>query len=168
MRSQYRKGGYSLKNEAVLRLFSKYSDDLYRFALSYTGSKCEAEDIVQDVFVKLIAKPFIINKEKEKSYLLKMTANACKDYFRSSRYKSQVDIDDFSEVLRSSDENSKEDDQLIKTLDKMETIYRMPIYLHYYEGYSYKEISKILKISGSAVAMRISRGKEVLKNLLEE
>lgn len=153
-----------MKNEAVLRLFSKYSDDLYRFALSYTGSKCEAEDIVQDVFVKLIAKPFIINREKEKSYLLRMTANACKDYFRSSRYKSQVDIDDFSEVLHS----SSEDDHLIKTLDQMETIYRMPIYLHYYEGYSYKEISKILKISGSAVAMRISRGKEVLKSLLEE
>jgi len=49
VRSQYRKRGYSLKNEAVLRSFSKYSDDLYRFALSYTGSKCEAEDIVQDV-----------------------------------------------------------------------------------------------------------------------
>lgn len=55
-----------MKNDAVLRLFSIYADDLYRFALSYTGSKCEAEDIVQDVFVKLISKPLIIRPEQEK------------------------------------------------------------------------------------------------------
>ena len=157
-----------MKNETVLRLFSDYADDLYRFALSYTGSKCDAEDIVQDIFLKLLSKPFIINKEKEKSYLLKITANSCKDYLKSARYKSQLAIDDFTEILQSSGNNTNEDDSLIKALCQMEETYRMPIYLHYYEGYSYKEISGILKLSESAVAMRISRGKELLKNLLEE
>ena len=87
-----------MKNDAVLRLFSIYADDLYRFALSYTGSKCEAEDIVQDVFVKLISKPLIIRPEQEKAYLLRMTANLCKDYLKSPKYKENVDIDALGDV----------------------------------------------------------------------
>ena len=63
-----------MKKDTVMRLFSQYGNDLYRFALSYVGSKCEAEDIVQDVFVKLISRPFVIrhrscyrkNKEQRK------------------------------------------------------------------------------------------------------
>ena len=156
-----------MKNNAVLRLFSKYGDDLYRFALSYVGSKCEAEDIVQDIFVKLISRPFVIRQDKEKSYLLKITANACKDYLKSPRYRSSVDIDNYAEVIGTS-EYLPEDDSLYNALCKIDRKFRMPIYLHYYEGYSYKEISGILKLSESAVAMRISRGKDELKKALEE
>lgn len=157
-----------MKNDAVLRLFSLYGDDLYRFALSYVGSKCEAEDIVQDVFVKLISRPFVIRREKEKSYLLKITANACKDYLKSPRYRTHTDIDDYAEVIGTTEDYPSENDSLYKALSQINEKFRMPIYLHYYEGYSYKEISGILKLSESAVAMRISRGKEELKKALEE
>lgn len=51
-----------MKKDTVMRLFSQYGNDLYRFALSYVGSKFEAEDIVQDVFVKLISRPFVIRQ----------------------------------------------------------------------------------------------------------
>lgn len=157
-----------MKNDAVLRLFSIYADDLYRFALSYTGSKCEAEDIVQDVFVKLISKPLIIRPEQEKAYLLRITANLCKDYLKSPQYKSNVDIDALGDVVGVSVDYSKDDDSLFKALGQMDEIYRMPIYLHYYEGYAHKEISKILKVSEAAITKRISRGKEELKKRLEE
>ena len=156
-----------MKKDTVMRLFSQYGNDLYRFALSYVGSKCEAEDIVQDIFVKLISRPFVIRQDKEKSYLLKITANACKDYLKSPRYNSSVDIDNYAEVIGTS-EYLPEDDSLYNTLCKIDRKFRMPIYLHYYEGYSYKEISGILRLSESAVAMRISRGKEELKKALEE
>ena len=45
-----------MKNERVLNLFDAYADDLYRFAISYVGSKQEAEDIVQEVFLKLLSR----------------------------------------------------------------------------------------------------------------
>ncbi len=157
-----------MKKDTVMRLFSQYGNDLYRFALSYVSSKCEAEDIVQDIFVKLISKPFVIRQGKEKSYLLKVTANACKDYLKSPRYKSHVDIDDYADVIGDTAEYSLVDDSLYNALNQIDEKNRMPIYLHYYEGYSYKEIGAILKISESAVAMRISRGKEELKKLLEK
>ena len=157
-----------MKKDTVMRLFSQYGTDLYRFALSYVGSKCEAEDIVQDVFVKLISRPCVIRQGTEKSYLLKITANRCKDYLKSPRYKTHVDIDDYADVIGSSEEYTSDDNSLFNALNLIDEKTRMPIYLHYYEGYSYKEISAILKISESAVAMRISRGKEELKKLLEE
>ena len=157
-----------MKKDTVMRLFSQYGNDLYRFALSFVGSKYEAEDIVQDVFVKLISRPFVIRQGTEKSYLLKVTANRCKDYLKSLRYKTHVDIDDYADVIGSSEEYTSDDNSLFNALNQIDEKTRMPIYLHYYEGYSYKEISAILKISESAVAMRISRGKEELKKILEE
>ena len=110
-----------MKNDAVLRLFSIYADDLYRFALSYTP-----------------------------------------------KYKKNVDIDALGDVIGVSVDYSKDDDSLFKALSQMDEIYRMPIYLHYYEGYSHKEISGILKVSEAAIAKRISRGKEELRKRLEE
>ena len=157
-----------MKKDTVMRLFSQYGNDLYRFALSFVGSKYEAEDIVQDVFVKLISRPFVIRQGTEKSYLLKVTANRCKDYLKSPRYKTHVDIDDYADVIGCSEEYTSDDNSLFNALNQLDEKTRMPIYLHYYEGYSYKEISAILKISESAVAMRISRGKEELKKILEE
>ena len=63
---------------------------------------------------------------------------------------------------------SKDDDLLFKALSQMDEIYRMPIYLHYYEGYSHKEIAGILKSSEATISKRISRGKEELRKRLEE
>ena len=97
-----------------------------------------------------------------------MTANLCKDYLKSPKYKANVDIDALGDVIGVSVDYSKDDDSLFKALNQMDEIYRMPIYLHYYEGYSQKEISRILRVSEAAIAKRISRGKEELRKRLEE
>ena len=157
-----------LKNETVVRLFDTYADDLYRFTISYVGSRQEAEDIVQDLFMKLVSKNIILGKEYEKANLMKMTVNMCKDYLKSSRTRLTVDYDSADKICGNSDEFTVKEKQLLDDLMSIKEKYRVPIYLHYYEGYSYREIAKILRISESAVAMRISRGKEVLKSRLEE
>lgn len=156
-----------MKKEKVLNLFESYADDIFRFALSYVKSKQEAEDIVQDVFLKLLTKQIVFSVGKEKSYLMKMTANMCKNYLKSSRYITTADIDyDALNVVVSckSDTNSE---FLFDAIMKLDIGQRMPLYLHYYEGYSYSEIAKILKISNSSVAMRISRAKDNLRLFLE-
>ena len=73
-----------MNNEAVLRLFDTYADDAFRLAYSYLGSRPDAEDVVQDVFVKLIKSDITITKGKEKSYILTMTANKCRDFLKSA------------------------------------------------------------------------------------
>ena len=156
-----------MKNSEVVRLFDLYSGDLYRFALSYLGSKQDAEDIVQDVFLKLLSKNLFLGKDFEKAYLLKMTSNSCKNLIASPARKTGVDLDSATEELACFYELSESDRELYDTLMKMDETVRIPLYLYYYEEYSYKEIAKILKLSESALAMRIKRGKEQLKERLE-
>lgn len=157
-----------MKNEEVIRLFDTYSDDLYRFAVSYVGSKQDAEDIVQDVFVKLLEKHIPLRRDKEKSYLMTMTANRCRNHLKSYARTTAVDLESQEWKLSYSDRLNESDKVIFEELMKLEKIYYVPIYLHYFAGYSYREIARILKLSESAVAMRISRGKEQMRIRLEE
>ena len=118
--------------------------------------------------MKLLSKNIAINSSSEKSYLFKMTANLCKDYLKSKRAKNTDDYDEVMEGMSTSDSFTDDERQLYDELMQLPDIQRVPVYLHFYEGYTYKEIAKILQISESAVAMRISRGKDELKKRLEE
>ena len=157
-----------LKNEDAVRLFDQYSDDLFRFAVSYVGSKHDAEDIVQEVFLKILGKHIPIIKSTEKTYLMTITANMCKDHLRSSVRKTNVDLESAEPELQYFDGFTERNKAVFDELMRLEDRYRVPIYLHYYAGYSYKEIAKILQISESATSMRISRGKEIIRFKLEE
>ena len=157
-----------MKNEVVVKLFDSYADDLYRFAVSYVGSGHDAEDIVQDVFLKLLSKNMLFDRRFEKAYLLTMTANQCKDLLKSKARKTSVDLESNEYQLTCYERFSEDDRAVFDELMNLPDIYRAPIHLFFYEGYTYKEISKILKVSESAVAMRIKRGKEQLKIRLED
>lgn len=156
-----------MKNEDVIRLFDLYSNDLYKFAVSYLGSKHDAEDIVQEVFSKLLDKHMFFDRKNEKAYLMTMTANKCKDHLKSSA-RDNVDLDSEEWHLEYYDGFTERNKMVFDELMRLEEQFRVPIYLHYYAGCSYKEISGILKLSESAVAVRISRGKERLRIRLEE
>jgi len=156
-----------LKNDEVVRLFDLYAGDLFRFALSYMGSKHDAEDIVQDVYLKLLSKTVFLKPGSEKAFLMKMTANDCKNLLKSPAHKAGVDLESATEELACFYELTDDDREVYDALMKMEETLRIPLYLHYYEDYSYKDVAKLLKLSESAVAMRIKRGKEQLKERLE-
>ncbi|MDO4423052.1 MAG: RNA polymerase sigma factor [Eubacteriales bacterium] len=157
-----------MKNEEVIRLFDAYSDDLYRFAVYYVGSKHDAEDIVQDVFLKLLSKHVVLKHGKERAYLMTMTANSCKNYLKSAFRKTNVDIELAEMELQYFDDFTERNREVFDELMRLEGQYRIPIYLHFYVGYSYKEIAKIINISESLVAVRINRGKAKLRINLEE
>lgn len=157
-----------MKNEDVVKLFDLYADDLYRFAVSYVRSKHDAEDVVQDVFLKLLSKPLLFDRRFEKAYLLTMTANKCKDLLKSKSRTASVDLESNEWQLEYNDRFTDEDRAVFEELMNLPEEYRIPIHLFYYEGFTYKEISKIIKLSESAVAMRIMRGKEKLRIRLEE
>ena len=151
-----------MNNEDVLRLFDTYSDDAFRLAYSYLGSRHDAEDVVQDVFVKLIRSDITITKGKEKSYILTMVANKCKDFKKSSDVVCSAPFDDAVEV-GSEEEIDEDDTEMYEAVSELPDKLRAAIHLHYYEGYSLKEIADILDIAPSAVSMRLTRAKEILK-----
>lgn len=157
-----------MSNEKILKLFDAYADDLYRFAVSYVGSWQEAEDIVQEVFLKLLSKNILLRSNHEKAYLFTVTANMCKDHLRAGKVRKSITFDQIEDYMGDPSGFCEDDKVLLEAMLELDEKYRAPLYLHFYAGYTYKEVAKILRLSESAVAMRISRGKTELKRRLEE
>ncbi len=145
-------------------LIEKYRDAV--FALSYCICKDheEADDIVQDVFVKY----HFCDKEFEserhiRSWLGKVAVNLSRNRnmcFWRSRKES---IEEYSKSLVF---ESEEDRDLFTAVMSLPQKYRTVLHLYYYEGYSVKEISKMLLISESNAKIRLSRGREKLKSII--
>ena len=142
---------------------NRYIDTVYRLALSRTKSPEYAEDITQDVFVKLMqtSKKFE-SDEHIKAWLITVTINCTKDLFLSSWFRKTEALDE-----NISAEETEESD-LYYALMKLPQKYRTVIHLHYYEGYRVNEIAKMTKASEGTVKSQLHRGREMLKNILDE
>lgn len=156
----------SRENKATLaEVYDKYADMLYRLALSHTQSREDAEDAVQDVFTKYIAtSPRFADTEHERAWLVRVTVNRCHDLVRRRKLRTHESLDDITDLPSEESAGTS----VLKTLSELPEKYRTAIALHYLEGFSVEEISKMLGISLSACKMRLSRGRELLKNLLTD
>ncbi len=147
-------------------IYDRYSGLLYRLALSHLQSAHDAEDAVHDVFSKYIAAPRRFkNKEHEEAWFVKVTVNHCRDLLKKKKYRNHLSLDDYHH-LKAKDET--ENGSIVEALGKLSERYKAVIVLHYFEGYSIDEISFMLGVSVSAVKMRLSRGRDLLKNLMEK
>lgn len=142
--------------------YDTYGTAVYRLAMTYLGRHADAEDITQEVFIKLFKKsPTFRDSEHEKRWLLRVTANLCRDQLRSPRYNTVALEEDYP----------MNDPELFGVADaivRLPETYKAAIHLHYYEGYTIAEVAGILHLSTSAVKMRLKRGRELLKLELEE
>ena len=150
-----------MKQQQLLELYDTYSNNVFRLAMSFLGNTADSEDIVQNVYTKLIEKSPHISKGKEKSYLLTMTANMCRNHLKSAANRLSSSYEELSS-------DSIVSGFMYEALVKLPDSYRTVLYLHYYEGYTFGEIAKILHLSPSAVSMRVSRGRKELKEILKE
>ncbi len=141
---------------------NKFIDTVYRLALARTKSPENAEDITQDVFLKLIQhKRGFDSEEHLKAWLLRVTINLTKDLFSSSWFKKTEELDENISV------HIEEKSELFYALMELPQKYRTVIHLYYYEGYSVKEIAEITKASEGTVKSQMHRGREMLKTILE-
>lgn len=144
---------------------SKYKDNVYAIAFNYFRNKYDAEDVVQEVFIKLYGfKKSFESEEHIRNWLIRVTINQCKKITFSSWFKKKVTLEDYINELQYEDLSESE---LMMDVMKLPKKYRMVIHLYYYEDYSVKEISKILKLSETAVSTRLMRAREMLKTKLE-
>jgi len=139
-----------------------HKDTVFRVALGYVKNIHDAEDIVQNVFLKLCrhTKAFP-TYEDEKAWLIRVTINESKNLLKSAWKKNRNTLDESLTVPYSMD--SKEESELYNYVKGLKPKYRTVIYLHYYEGYSTKEIAAILKISQTAVTTQLTRARAQLK-----
>ena len=150
-----------MEKAEVGRLYDVYAQDVYRLALSYLRSSQDAEDICHSVFLALVEKDITLFPGSEKSWLLKCTANACKNHLKSFWKRN---VEDLHENIVFSDEQDRELWAVVGTLSPK---YRVVIHLYYYEGYSQEEIGKILGITRTAVQTRMQRARQQLETELK-
>lgn len=152
-------------------LAEEYRAMLYRIAFSNMKNRADAEDAVQEAFLRYMkdGKP-IQNKEHEKAWLIRTTIHICLDILKSSWYQRTVSWD---ESFESAAKNiylpyQIKDDQTLEAVLCLPTHYRNPIYLFYYEDYSIHEIAGILNEKEGTIKTRLRRGREEVKKILTE
>ncbi len=148
------------------RIAEKYLDSVYRATLTYCKNKENAEDAVQNAFIKLFSTDTQFNDDEHiKRWLIRVAVNECKNDFLSFRRRNVVSIEDLESEPSYTDETG-EKRELFQMVASLPQNYRTVIYLYYYEGYNVKELSEILNISESNAQNRLMRARKKLQELL--
>ncbi len=152
-------------------LAGEYQTMLYRVAFANMKNRADAEDAVQEAFLRYIKdeKP-ILNREHEKAWLIRTTIHICMDVLKSSWRRKTVPLEE--SVLAESREiylpYQIKDDRTLEAVLKLPVHYRNPIYLFYYEDYSIHEIAGVLNEKEGTIKTRLRRGREEVKKILTE
>ena len=151
-------------NETV----DKCADDLFRFAIRYTSDKQQAEDVVQDGFVTLWEHRSEIDYASAKGYLLRVMYHKLVDQHR--RYKMQIAKNDKMKMDENCAPNLSFDlhDALQNAINQLPEQQRALLLLRDLEGYSYKEIAKMMQLSDQQVMVYLYRARVTMKKLLKD
>ena len=137
----------------------KYGDMLYRISLLILKNTADAEDAVQETFIKYFTKaPEFTDAEHEKAWLITVATNRCRDMLR---YRTRHETE--SEELLNTYAVEKSDSGILEALMELSDKYRIIMVLFYVEQYKIDEIADITGVSVSAVKMRLSRGRKLLE-----
>lgn len=141
------------------KVIETYSDMLFRLCLVMLGNYSDAEDAVQETFIKYIRKSHDFDShEKERSWLFTVAANTCRDMLRYRKRHPADNIDSVDlSVYMTSDSGIL--DALMTLPDKFKEV----LVLYYVEDCNVKDIANIIGKSESAVKMRLQKGRRLLK-----
>ena len=141
-----------LSNDQFTAYAEQYMDTVYRVALHDLRSPSHAEDVTQNVFLKLLKerKPFE-NDQHVRSWLIRVTINACKDILKSSRFRRTVPLEEAPQAAP-----PPEGGGVLEAVAALPPKYRWPVYLHYIEGYTAAEIGQLLGCSRNTVLSRLN------------
>lgn len=135
-------------DEEIAAIYHRHVDTVYRICFSFMKNAPDAEDLVQETFLKLIASDRQFQSENhEKACLIVTASNACKDALKHWSRKAE-NIDDFQ---MPADSVSFEDGSMLDAILTLPIKYREVVYLYYYEGYTTAEIAKMLRCPKSTV-----------------
>lgn len=164
-----------IDEERLEQWIQEYGHDLKWLAYSYVKDYATAEDITQETFIKAYQKYSTFKKESTlKTWLYKITINACKDHLKSS-YMKRV-IKKGTELFRSIPSTREtpeelimqrdEDESLLAHVLKLENKYREIIILYYFEEFDIKDLATVLNTSPNTVKTRLRRARQLLQEQL--
>lgn len=150
------------------RLYDQYATDVLRVCYFYLSDREKAEDVCQDVFVRLMTTHPLLQPGREKSWLLKVALNRCRDLWRGAWLKRVILGGPTFELIPAPDEFSRRDDQqaMMAAINQLPAIFKEVILLHYYQGMNIAEIAQMLELPEGTISSRLSRGRKKLESIL--
>jgi RNA polymerase sigma-70 factor (ECF subfamily) len=159
--------GFDLR-EQFLRLYEHYANDVLRVSYFYLGDRQQAEDVCQDVFVRLLTKGPEIQPGHEKAWLLKVALNRCRDLWRAAWVKRVVLGSPFESFPASDDITEyTEKSELMETVHMLSPAFKEVVLMHYYQGYGIVEIAAMLGLPEGTISSRLSRARKKLESMLK-
>ena len=147
-------------------IIDRYQNTVYGLALTRTGNRADADDVFQEVFLAYYqcGKTFR-DEEHRKAWLLRTTINQSRRVTSSSWRQKTVPLSEREDAPVQFREQSE--NEVWSALQELAEDYRLPIYLFYFQELSTQEIAKALSIRPGAVRMRLTRGREQLREKLK-
>lgn len=153
----------NLTEQEFEQKYYEYKKMLYNIAYSYVHNQMDADDVIQDVFIKYLkSNETFQTVENEKYWLIRVTINTCKSYLKQTRFKYIELNEDI--VNKTCDVELEEEQRYFLIITSLPHKYQEVIILYYYEDLKINEISTVLKISVSAVKKRLERARNMIKN----
>lgn len=153
-----------MTNDEYIKFVKRNSNRIYLIALSYLKNHDDAEDIMQEVFLKLWKTNKEFNSEEHLEKWLTITCiNKCKDHFRIPFIKNSVALEDAKDLYTFDTIKNFDVFNAIMSLPQKE---RLVVHLFYFEDMSVEEISEATKVKPSAVKTRLHRARNNLKTIL--
>ena len=149
----------------IEQIYIRYKDHVFAIGFNYFRNEVDADDIVQETFLKLMKSDKEFESEDHlRNWIMRVAVNECKRVTLSSWFKRKESLEDYTDKLVFSE---PEDRDLFEAVMNLPKKYRQVTHLYYYEGYSVKEIAVLLNIKESAVTTRLNRARNKLKEELK-
>ncbi len=152
-------------DEYIRQTVAQFSKTLYRIAFTILHNAPDSEDIVQEVFLRLLkAKPRFDSQEHRKAWLIRVTINLSRNRLRHSS-RNELPLELCNELAQG--DLRKSNSGILQAVLKLPEKYRTIIHLYYYEDYTIKEIAQIAALPSATVGTRLARGRALLRKMLE-
>lgn len=145
-------------------LYDTYAVTLYQICILRLANKEDAEDAVQDTFIRAYTKMPLLPPEEAKAWLIRVAVNLCKDYRKSIFRKRTVSLEQAAQLSSAPLESV----EAMLEFYQLPPAYRTILQLYYLEGYSQKEIASLLGMKESSVSSKLCRARKRLRMELEE
>ena len=154
-----------MEEQAFRQAVEDHRDVVFRIALTYLRDRADADDVAQDVFLKLLKGDGNFESwEHLRRWLIRVTINECKSLFRKP-WRRVEDIENLADSLSAAQDETK---AVLSDVMRLPERFRVPIVLYYYLGFSTSEIAELLHVPAATVRTRLARGRSKLKFILEE
>lgn len=147
-------------------IYDRQAERVYRICLIYMKNESDAQDGMQEVFLRLLEHPVSFeDEEHEKAWCIRTAKNYCLDQLKSFWRKKRSSMESWQEAAEI---NSSEEGALLEMVMQLPVKYRDVLYLYYYEEYSVREISGMLERKESTVQSQLAAGRKKLRREIEK